>query len=111
MTPRIFASRCSAPGCWSRALPGHIRGVEVSNLILVGVLAPLFSWLSTARDWARYVSAAAGVWLILTTLRFGTATHITIVHNLIMGASIFVASLVATGSTDYRHERELYGRV
>jgi len=57
------------------------------------------------------VSAAAGVWLILTTLRFGTATHISIIHNLIMGASIFVASLFATGSTDYRRERELYGRV
>jgi hypothetical protein len=30
---------------------------------------------------------------------------------LIMGASIFVASLVTTSVADYRHERELYGRV
>ena len=41
------------------------------------------------------------MWLILTTLRFGTASHVTIVHNLIMGASIFVASLVATSAADY----------
>lgn len=110
MTPRIFISMIGAWLLVSGFSWPHSR-VEVSNLIVVGVLAPLFSWLSATRDWARYVSAVAGVWLILTTLRFGTAAHITIIHNLIMGASIFVASLVATSSTDYRHERELYGRV
>jgi hypothetical protein len=110
MTPRIFVTMIGAWLLVSGFSWPHSR-FEVSNLILVGVLAPLFSWLSTKRDWPRYVSAASGVWLILTTLRFGTAAHITIVHNLIMGASIFVANLVATSATDYRHERELYGRV
>ena len=110
MTPRIFMTMISAWLLVSGFAWPHSR-FEVVNLIAVGLLTPLFAWLSTARDGARYLSAAAGVWLILTTLRFGTATHVTIVHNLIMGASIFVASLVATGSADYRHERELYGRV
>ena len=110
MTPRIFITMIGAWLLVSGFAWPHSR-FEVLNLIAVGVLAPMFAWLSTAHDWARYVCAATGVWLILTTLRFGTAAHATIVHNLIMGASVFVASLVATGSADYRHERELYGRV
>ncbi len=110
MTPRIFITMIGAWLLVSGFAWPHSR-VEVLNLIAVGVLAPVFTWLSTVRDWARYVSAAAGVWLILTTLRFGTITHVTLVHNLIMGTSIFVASLVATGATDYHQERELYGRV
>ena len=110
MTPRIFVTLIGAWLLVSGFAWPHSH-FEVVNLIVVGFFAPMFAWLSTARDWARYVSAAAGVWLILTTLRFGTASHVTIVHNLIMGASIFVASLVATSVADYRHERELYGRV
>jgi hypothetical protein len=110
MTPRIFITMVGAWLLVSGVAWPHSH-FEVLNLIAVGFLAPMFAWLSTARDGARYASAAAGVWLILTTLRFGTATHVTIVHNLIMGASIFVASLVATSSADYRYERELYGRV
>jgi hypothetical protein len=110
MTPRIFITMVGAWLVVSGFAWPHSR-FEVLNLITVGVLTPMFAWLSSAHDWARYVSAAAGVWLILTTLRFGTATHGTLVHNLIMGASIFVASLVAGGAADYRHERQLYGRV
>jgi uncharacterized membrane protein YjjP (DUF1212 family) len=110
MTPRIFITMIGAWLLVSAFAWPHSH-VELANVLAVGVLAPLFTWLSTVRDWARYASAAAGVWLILTTLRFGTASHATLVHNVIIGASIFVASLVAAGSTDYRHERELYGRV
>jgi hypothetical protein len=110
MTPRIFITMVGAWLLVSGVAWPHSQ-FEVLNLIAVGLFAPLFAWLSTSRDWARYVSAAGGVWLILTTLRFGTATHVTLVHNVFMGASIFVASLVVTSSADYRHERDLYGRV
>lgn len=110
MTPSIFITMIGAWLLVSGFAWPHSRA-ELANLVAVAVLAPVFAWLSNARDWARYASAAAGVWLILTTLRFGTASHVTIVHNLIMGASIFVASLAASSPGDIRHERELYGRV
>jgi hypothetical protein len=109
MTPRIFVTMISAWLIVSGFAWPHSRA-EIVNLIGVGVLAPFFAWFSIGRGWARYLSAALGIWLILTTLRFGVMTHATIVHNLMVGASIFVANLVAADADDIRQEHELYGR-
>ena len=110
MSARVFITMVSSWLLVSGFAWPHSR-MELLNIIAVGVLAPVLAWVSTTKEWARYGSAAAGIWLIITTLRFGTERPLTVVHNLIMGASIFVASLLAAGAADFRKEHQLYGRV
>ena len=114
MAARVFITMVSSWLLVSGFAWPHSR-MERLNVIVVGVAAPVLAWVSASKGWARYGSAAAGVWLILTTLRFGTEhaeQPLTVVHNLIMGASIFVASLLAAGASDLRlrQEHQAYGR-
>ena len=115
MSARVFITMISSWLLVSGFAWPHSR-MELLNVIVVGVLAPVLAWVSASKEWARYGSAAAGVWLILTTLRFGTQQSFTVVHNLMVGASIFVASLIAHGASELqrehqRREEQVYGRV
>jgi hypothetical protein len=53
MTPRIFITLVGAWLLVSGFAWPHSH-FEVVNLITVGFFAPIFAWLSTARDWALW---------------------------------------------------------
>jgi hypothetical protein len=110
MTPRIFVA---IVGVWLMAsvfLWPH-SGTETLNVALVGAFAVVFALLSLIRDWARYLNMAAAVWLILSTLRYGSLSRVTLWNNVVMAAAIFAASLLGAGPDDLRRERQLYGRI
>jgi hypothetical protein len=85
------------PATWllfsSYALP-HSRAYAVDAWV-VGLLTIGFAALSIAYNWARYATAALGVWLILfIAIADGAGTRTVRWHDLLVGLFIALLSLV-----------------
>jgi hypothetical protein len=109
MTARIFNVLL---GVWMlfSVLTFTRNGPQTANVVISGLLCVALALLSIAADPARYMNAALGVWVFLSSFWL-QEMHATLWADALAGIAMFTAALLGGSSSDVRRERgEAFGR-
>jgi hypothetical protein len=84
----------------------HHSQAQFTNSWLMGIIVTVVALLATSMPALRYVNTAAGLWLIISGFALQRYTAGTVWNNVIVGALVFLFSLVpARGELMGRHHR------
>src|SRR5690349_21620078 len=96
----IYAS--TALGVWlfiTALLWPHVRGMTI-NTMLMGAIVVVSSLLSIRLPVFRYVTGAAGVWVVASLFAWPDYSPATVWNNCMVGAGIALASLLGPEEAD-----------
>jgi len=81
-----------------------------ANAALCGIACMALTTIGLYFDPARYICAALGAWVFLSTFLFASISRATVWNNALAGIAIFVTALLAAGPDETADHREAYGR-
>jgi hypothetical protein len=77
----------------------HVRGMTI-NTLLMGIIVVASSLLSIRVPVLRYVTGAAGVWVVASLFAWQDYSPATVWSNCMVGAGIALASLIGPEEAD-----------
>jgi hypothetical protein len=86
-------------------------GAQAVNSAVCGIAGMGLGLLAMYVEPVRYLGAALGAWVFMSTFLLAQAGRMTTWNNALMGIAMFVSALLGGGPADVRREHQLYGRV